>query len=119
MSCRNIGLPPGGMIECNEVDARRQWSSLRCARWQARGRPHLADQCRYENLVVGRVVHAELSRHFLSFFIVAAIAYSPMLLIESIQTIEPIEPSEALSQALWTLLGGVLLVVLPQLGDAI
>jgi uncharacterized membrane protein len=62
---------------------------------------------------------ALLSRHFLTFFIVAVIAYSPTLLIASMQTTEPIEPSEALSQALWAFLGVVLLMVLSQLGDAI
>ena len=62
---------------------------------------------------------AVLSRHFLTFFIVAAIAYSPMLLIESTQTAEPIGPSEALSQALWAFFGVVLLMVFSQLGDAI
>jgi len=74
------------------------------------------------DLRVGSVISrsgAVLSRHFLSFFIVAAIAYSPTLLIESVQTTEPIEPSEALSQGLWLILGGVLLMVLPPLGNAI
>jgi hypothetical protein len=71
---------------------------------------------------VGSVVTrsgAVLSRHFLTFFIVAVIAYSPTLLIDSMQTSEPIEPSEALSQGLWLILGGILLMVLPQLGTAI
>jgi len=71
---------------------------------------------------VGSVISrsgAVLSRHFLTFFIVAVIAYSPTLLIAIMQTTEPIEPSEALSQALWALLGVVLLMVLSQLGDAI
>jgi hypothetical protein len=62
---------------------------------------------------------AVLSRHFLTFFIVAVIAYSPTLLIAGLQTTEPTEPSEALSQALRVLLGGVLLIVLSQLGNAI
>jgi hypothetical protein len=58
-----------------------------------------------------------LSRHFLKFFIVAVIAYSPpTLLIASTQTIEP---SEALSRALWAFLGVVLLMVVSQFGDAI
>jgi hypothetical protein len=38
---------------------------------------------------------AVLSRHFLTFFIVTLIAYSPTLLVAGIQTSEPIEPSEA------------------------
>jgi hypothetical protein len=62
---------------------------------------------------------AVLSRHFLTFFIVALIAYSPTLLIASMQTTEPTEPSEALRQALWRFFGVVLLVVLSQLGNAI
>jgi hypothetical protein len=61
---------------------------------------------------------AVLSRHFLTFFIVAVIAYSPMLLIEIVQT-KSMPPSEALSRGLWLILGGVLLMVLPQLGKAI
>jgi hypothetical protein len=71
---------------------------------------------------VGSVISrsgAVLSRHLLTFFIVAVIAYSPLLLIASMQTTEPIEPSEALRQALWKFFGVVLLVVLPQLGKAI
>ena len=73
---------------------------------------------------VGSVVRrsgAVLSRHFLPFFLVAAIAGSPTLLIASMQmiasmqTTEPIEPSEALSQDLWAMLGVVLGVVLSQL----
>ena len=71
---------------------------------------------------VGSVISrsgAVLSRHFLTFFIVAVIAYSPALLTESMQTTEPIEASEALSQGLWLILGGILLMVLPQLGNAI
>jgi hypothetical protein len=62
---------------------------------------------------------AVLSRHFLTFFIVAVIAYSPTLLIASMQTTESTEPSEALRQALWRFFGVVLLVVLSQLGNAI
>jgi len=62
---------------------------------------------------------AVLSRHFLTFFIVAVIAYSPMLLIASVQPTEPIEPSEAVNQALWIFLGVVLLIVLTTLGNAI
>jgi len=74
------------------------------------------------DLRVGDVISrsgAVLSRHFLTFFIVTLIAYSPMLLIGSVQITEPIEPSEALSQALWALLGVVLLMVLSTLGYAI
>src|SRR5215469_4261379 len=70
---------------------------------------------------VGSVISrsgAVLSRHLLTFFVVAVIAYSPLLLIVSMRT-KPIEPSEALSQALWAFFGVVLLVVLPQLGNAI
>jgi hypothetical protein len=62
---------------------------------------------------------AVLSRHFLTFFIVTLIAYSPALLIASVQTTGAIEPSEALSQALWALLGLVLLMVLSTLSYAI
>jgi hypothetical protein len=65
------------------------------------------------DLRVGSVISrsgAVLSRHFLPFFIVAAIADSPTLLIASMQTTEPIEPSEAGSQALWAVLGAVLRV---------
>jgi hypothetical protein len=62
---------------------------------------------------------AVLLRHFLTFFIVAVIAYSPTLLLASMQATDPVEPSEALSQGLWLILGGVLLMVLPQLGNAI
>jgi hypothetical protein len=68
--------------------------------------------------IISRSV-AVLSRHALTFLIVTLIAYSPMLLIGSTQTTEPIEPSEALSQALWVLLGVVLLMVLSTLGYAI
>jgi hypothetical protein len=74
------------------------------------------------DLRVGSIISrsgAVLSRHFLTFFIVAMIAYSPMLLIASAQGSEPVEPSEALSQALLAFLGVVLLMVLSQLGDAI
>jgi len=42
-----------------------------------------------------------------------------MLLIASMQTTEPVEPSEAPSQALWALLGVVLLMVLSTLSYAI
>jgi magnesium-transporting ATPase (P-type) len=73
-------------------------------------------------LRIGSVISrsgALLSRHLLKFFIVAVIAYSPLLLIASMQTTEPIEPSEALSQALWASLGVVLRVVLSQFCDAI
>ncbi len=62
---------------------------------------------------------AMLSRHFLTFFIVALIAYSPMLLMGSTHATEPIQASEALSQALWALVGFVLLMVLGTLGYAI
>ena len=56
---------------------------------------------------VGSVISrsgAVLWRHFLTFFIVAVIAYSP-LLIAGMQTTEPIEPSEALIVVLWVLFG--------------
>jgi hypothetical protein len=62
---------------------------------------------------------AVLSRHFLTFLMVTLIAYSPTLLIAGLQTGEPIEPSEALGQALWALLGVVLLMVLSTLSYAI
>jgi hypothetical protein len=62
---------------------------------------------------------AVLSRHFLTFFIVTVIAYSPALLISSMQATQPTEPAEALSQALWSLIAVVLLLVLSQLGDAV
>jgi hypothetical protein len=62
---------------------------------------------------------AVLSRHFLTFLMVTLIAYSPTLLIASLQTSEPIEPSEALGQALWALLGVVLLMVLSTLSYAV
>jgi hypothetical protein len=74
------------------------------------------------DLRVGSIINrsgAVLSRHFLTFFIVTLIAYSPALLIASVQTTEPIEPSEALSQALWALLGVLLLMVLSTLSYAI
>jgi hypothetical protein len=70
---------------------------------------------------VGSIIRrsgALLSRHFLTFFIVTLIAYSPMLLTGTLAT-EPVEPSEALSQALWAVLGLVLLMVLSTLGYAI
>jgi len=59
------------------------------------------------DLRVGSVISrsgAVLWRHFLTFFIVAVIAYSP-LLIAGMQTTEPIEPSEALIVVLWVLFG--------------
>jgi len=62
---------------------------------------------------------AVLSRHFLKFFIVTLIAYSPTLLIANMQSTEPIEPSEALSQALLALLAVLLLMVLSTLSYAI
>jgi hypothetical protein len=68
---------------------------------------------------VGSVISrsgALLSRHFLTFFIVTVIAYSPGLLIASVQATQPVETSAALGRAL---LGAVLLIVLSQLGDAI
>jgi hypothetical protein len=75
------------------------------------------------DLRVGSVISrsgAVMSRHFLSFFIVAVIAYSPPLLTGSImQIFEPIEPSKALSVILWAFLGVVLLTVLTNLGNAI
>jgi hypothetical protein len=80
--------------------------------------PHVATN----DLRVGSVISrsgAVLSRHFLPFFIVAAIADSPTLLIASMQTTQPIAPSEALSRALWASLGVVLRVVLSQFCDAI
>lgn len=60
-----------------------------------------------------------LSRHFLTFFIVTLIAYAPLLLIGGLQTTAPIQPSEALMQALWALVGLLLLMVLSTLGYAI
>jgi len=74
------------------------------------------------DLRVGSIISrsgAVMSRHFLTFFIVAVIAYSPTLLIASMQTAEPIGPSEAVSQALWVLLAAVLLMVLSMLSNAI
>jgi hypothetical protein len=79
------------------------------------------------DLRVGSVVRrsgAVLSRHFLPFFLVAAIAGSPTLLIASMQmiasmqTTEPIEPSEALSQDLWAMLGVGSHVIVPVLALA-
>jgi len=60
-----------------------------------------------------------LSRHLPTFFIVALIACSPMLLLGSMQGTEPIQPAEALRQGLWAMLGGVLMMVLSTLGYAI
>jgi hypothetical protein len=74
------------------------------------------------DLRVGSIISrsgAVLSRHFLTFFIVGVIAYSPILLMAGLRSSEPIEPSESLRQALWALLGFVLLMVLTQLGYAI
>ncbi len=68
--------------------------------------------------IIGRS-GAVLSRHFLKFFIVAVIAYSPMLLIAAMQTTEVTEPSEAFRRSLWALLGVVAMIALSQLGDAI
>src|SRR5215472_9736152 len=65
------------------------------------------------DLRVGSVIRrsgAVLSRHFLPFFFVAAIADSPTLLIASMQmiasmqTTEPIEPSDLLGLVLWVVL---------------
>jgi hypothetical protein len=61
---------------------------------------------------------AVLSRHFLTFFIVSVIAYSPMFLM-GMETIEPVEPSEAIGVALLALLGTVLLMILSTLSYAI
>jgi hypothetical protein len=76
---------------------------------------HLAEN----DFRVGSVISRSgsvMSRHFLAFFIVTVIAYSPMLLLVRTQTTEP---SEALGQALWALLGGVLLTMLSTLSYAI
>jgi hypothetical protein len=62
---------------------------------------------------------AVLSRHFLTFFIVTLIAYSPTILIGTLQTAGPIAPSQALSQVLWACLGLVLMMVLSTLGYAV
>ena len=73
------------------------------------------------DLRVGSIISGSggaLARHSLTFFIVAVIAYSPTLLIASVQTAEPIEP-QALSRVLWAFLGVVLLMMVSQFGDAI
>jgi len=64
---------------------------------------------------------AVLSRHFLTFFSVTLITYSPTLLTGSTRTTGtgPIEPSEALSQAVWAFAALVLLMMLSTLGYAI
>jgi hypothetical protein len=74
------------------------------------------------DLRVGSIISrsgAVLSRHFLTFFIVTLIAYSPTLLVAGLQTTEPVEPLEAIAQALLALLGVVLLMILSTLSYAI
>lgn len=75
------------------------------------------------DLRLGSIINrsgAVLSRHFLTLFIVAVIAYSPTLLIANIMQItEPIEPSEAPVWAFWALLRVLLLMVLSTLSSAI
>ena len=75
-----------------------------------------------DDLRLGSIISrsgAVLSRHFLTFFIVAVIGYSPILMMTGLRTSEPIEPSESLRQALLALVAYVLLMVLTQLGYAI
>jgi len=59
-----------------------------------------------------------LGRHFLTFFIVTLIAYSPILLEARAPIGEPTDLAGALSLLAWSLLGLVLLIVLSTLGQA-
>src|SRR5262249_30262320 len=59
-----------------------------------------------------------LGRHFLTFFIVTMMAYSPVLLEAGSQTGQQTDLAEALSQLAWSSLGLLALVVLSTLGQA-
>jgi len=70
---------------------------------------------------VGSVINRAatiLWRHFLTFFIVTLVAYSPILLEARAQTGEPTDLAEALSLLAWSLVGLILLIVLSTFGQA-
>jgi len=71
---------------------------------------------------VGSVIRRSASvllRHFLTFSIVAVIAYSPILLLAEARTAEQTDLTEAVSMLAWYVPGLILLIVLSTLGDAI
>ena len=79
---------------------------------------HLAEG----NFRVGSVIRRSASvllRHFLTFSIVAVIAYSPILLLAEARTAEQTDLTEAVSMLAWYVLGLILLIVFSTLGDAI
>jgi len=79
---------------------------------------HLAEG----NFRVGSVIRRSASvllRHFLTFSIVAVIAYSPILLLAEAQTAEQTDLTEAVSMLAWYVPGLILLIVFSTLGDAI
>src|SRR5215813_5684626 len=74
---------------------------------------------------VGNVIRrsaAMLSGHFLTFFIVAVIAHSPMILLARTLTPEPMDLDQvdlAVRLVAWGVFGWVQLIVLGSLGEAV